>query len=145
MSPRMRSRYDRYGPDCRPASGLPLDDSETHSSEESSGPEIITASEEPVDPHLGRGRALKRDYSEFRDSRPVRRDRGRGRRRSTSGPRIAPRTALHITVTSETSDSSKATGTAKATKTSGASVEPEVTVTPPVCRQRIVVPQQMTD
>ena len=42
MSPRMRRRYERYGPECRPASGLPIDDSETEDSEESSGPEIIT-------------------------------------------------------------------------------------------------------
>ena len=110
MSPRMRSRYERYGPECRPASGLPLEDSETEDSEESSGPEIITASERPVDPHLGRGRAIKRDYSEFRDSRPVRRGRGRGRRRSASGPRIAQREALHVIVTSEPYSSSTSAG-----------------------------------
>ena len=143
MSPRMRRRYERYGPECKPASDLPIDDSETEDSEESSGPEIITASEGPVDQHLGR--AIKRDYSEFRDSRPVRRGRGRGRRRSASGPRVAPRASLHVIVTSEPYSSSSSAGKAKTAKTSCTPDEPEILVTPEVSRQLVVVPQQMTD
>ena len=143
MSPRMRRRYERYGPECKPASGLPLDDSDSETSEESSGPEIITASEEPVDPHLGRGRAIKRDYSEFRDSRPVRR--GRGQRRSASGPRVAPRTSLHVTVTSEPCAGSSSAGKAKTAKTSCLPDDQEILVTPEVSRQQVVVQQKMTD
>ena len=143
MSPRMRRRYERYGPECKPASGLPIDDSDTEDSEESSGPEIITAIEEPVDPHLGRGRAIKRDYSKFRGSRPVRR--GRDRRRSASGPRVAPRASLHVIVTSEPYASSSSAGKANTAKTSCLPDDQEILVTPEVSRQQVVVQQLMTD
>ena len=96
-----------------------------------------------MDPHLGRGRAIKRDYSEFRDSRPVRR--GRGRRRSASGPRVAPRTSLHVTVTSEPCAGSSSAGKAKTAKTSRLPDDQEILVTPEVSRQQVVVQQKMTD